>query len=54
MKNKETHSYLLINAVINKLCGRNGFDDWWHSLDSDTKLKIKTELSKIVLRWLDD
>ena len=38
----ETHKTL--GEILDALCGRNGFDDWWFNLDDDTEEEIEKEL----------
>ncbi len=34
--------------IIDSLCDRNGFDDWWYNLGDDTEKEITTELESII------
>jgi hypothetical protein len=37
-----------VNNIIDFLCDRGGFDDWWYNIDHSTKEEIKEELEKII------
>jgi hypothetical protein len=39
--------------IIDSLCDRNGFDDWWYNLDDDIEKEITTELESIIERRLN-
>jgi hypothetical protein len=34
--------------IIDALCNRNGFDDWWYNLDDDIEKEIVKELEDII------
>lgn len=36
----------IIFDIIQELCDRAGFDDWWHNLDSDIQEEIHEALVK--------
>ena len=38
--------------IIDLLCDRNGFDDWWDNLGDDIENEITTELESIIERRL--
>lgn len=42
-----------ISEIIDTLCNRNGFDDWWYNLDSSTEADIKVELFDIIYERLN-
>jgi hypothetical protein len=39
--------------IIDSLCDRSGFDDWWYNLDDDIEEEIITELESIIERRLN-
>jgi hypothetical protein len=39
--------------IIDSLCDRSGFDDWWYNLDDDIEKEITTELESIIERRLN-
>ncbi len=41
-----------VAEILDSLCDRNGFDDWWYNLDNDTELEIEKELEEIIKRRL--
>lgn len=52
---EETHlfsdapkSALTAQAILALLSDRQGFDDWWESIDSDTQIEIAEEIEAIV------
>jgi hypothetical protein len=40
--------------IIDSLCDRNGFDDWWNNLDDDIEEEITSELESIIERRVHD
>jgi hypothetical protein len=34
--------------IIDMLCDRKGFDNWWYSLDDDIENEIISEIEKII------
>ena len=34
--------------IIDSLCDRGGFDDWWYNLDDDIETEIISELENII------
>ena len=34
--------------IIDSLCDRSGFDNWWYNLDDDVESKIIAELESII------
>ena len=38
--------------IIDSLCERNGFDDWWYNLDEDITNEIEKEIEEIIKRRL--
>jgi hypothetical protein len=34
--------------IIDSLCDRNGFDDWWYNLGDDIEEEIITEFESII------
>lgn len=43
-----------VAEILDSLCDRNGFDDWWYNLDNDTELEIEKELEEIIKRRLSN
>jgi len=39
--------------IIDSLCDRNGFDDWWYNLDDEIENEITKELESIIKRRLN-
>lgn len=39
--------------IIDSLCDRNGFDDWWYNLGDDIEGEIENELFEIIDRRLN-
>jgi hypothetical protein len=39
--------------IIDSLCDRSGFDDWWYNLDNDIEEEIITELESIIEKRLN-
>jgi hypothetical protein len=39
--------------IIDSLCDRNGFDDWWYNLGDDIEEEIITELESIIEKRLN-
>ncbi len=39
--------------IIDSLCDRNGFDDWWYNLGDDIEKEITAELESIIERRLN-
>jgi len=39
--------------IIDSLCDRNGFDDWWDHLNDDIENEITLELESIIERRLN-
>jgi hypothetical protein len=42
-----------VSEILDALCNRNGFDDWWHNLDSTTEADIEVELFDIIYERLN-
>ena len=36
--------------LLDALCDRAGFDDWWYSLDNDVESEIEAELRSIIMK----
>ena len=34
--------------ILEMLCNRGGFDDWWENIDRDTAIEITKEIDKII------
>ena len=34
--------------IIDSLCDRGGFDDWWYNIDDDIEVEIISDLEKII------
>ena len=37
-----------VSEIIDTLCNRNGFSDWWYNLNSSAEADIKVELFDII------
>ena len=42
-----------VGEIIDTLCDRSGFDDWWYNLDDDIEKEIEKELESIIERRLN-
>ena len=42
-----------VSEILDSLCNRSGFDDWWYNLDDDTEKEIEKELRDIIERRLN-
>lgn len=42
-----------VSEILDSLCNRSGFDDWWYNLDDDTEKEIENELKDIIERRLN-
>ena len=42
-----------VAEILDSLCDRGGFDDWWYNLDDDTEKEIEQELRDIIERRLN-
>jgi hypothetical protein len=38
----------IIDEIINNLCDRSGFDDWWWNIGEDIQNEIKEEMLNII------
>lgn len=38
----------IVDATINTLLGRKGFDDWWDELDDETQDEIIEEVLELI------
>lgn len=38
----------IIDEIINNLCDRSGFDDWWWNIGEDIQDEIKEEMLNII------
>lgn len=38
----------IVNEIIDSLCDRGGFDDWWYNIETSIREEIKEELEKII------
>lgn len=34
--------------ILDSLCDRSGFDDWWYNLDDDTQEEIESSIEDII------
>jgi len=50
MISKKVEIKKCVGEIIDTLCNRNGFDDWWLNLDDDIEREIIEELLEIVER----
>jgi hypothetical protein len=39
-----------VGEIIDDLCNRSGFDDWWFNLDDETEKEITDKLEEIIKR----
>lgn len=39
---------MIVDAIIDELNGRSGFDHWWHEIDDNAKLEIREVLEQLV------
>ena len=46
MEKKEIKKAVL--KIIDSLCDRRGFDDWWYSIDDDIQNEIIEEIENII------
>ena len=37
-----------VAEIIDSLCDRNGFDDWWYNLDDEIENEIISSLEEII------
>lgn len=51
MMNKEIKKCVL--EIIDSLCERSGFDDWWYNLDEDITNEIQKEIEEIIEKRLN-
>ena len=51
MSNLEIKKCVL--EIIDSLCDRSGFDDWWYNLGDEIEGEIVTELETIIERRLN-
>ena len=42
-----------VAEILDSLCNRNGFDDWWYNLGDDIEEEIESELEEIIERRLN-
>ncbi len=43
---KKSEKVSIAYQIIDVLCNRGGFDDWWHNIDEDIQLEILEEMSE--------
>lgn len=43
----------IVNAVLNNLNGRAGFDGWWDDIDPETQEEIRESLTMLVQEKAD-
>jgi len=41
-----------VGKIIDSLCDRSGFDDWWYNIDDSIQEEIMAELENIILNRL--
>jgi hypothetical protein len=39
-----------VGEIIDTLCDRGGFDEWWYNLDGEVEIEITDKLEEIVKR----
>jgi hypothetical protein len=37
-----------VAEILDSLCDKSGFDDWWYNLDKNTAEKIEVEIEEII------
>ena len=42
-----------VGEIIDSLCDRNGFDDWWYNLDDEVEAEIISSLEEIVKKRIE-
>jgi hypothetical protein len=42
-----------VGEILDALCDRSGFDDWWYNLDDDISEEIEKELESIIEKRLN-
>ena len=42
-----------VSEILDSLCNRSGFDNWWYYLDDDIEKEIENELKDIIERRLN-
>jgi hypothetical protein len=43
----------LVQSIIENLCDRGGFDEWWYNIDDDIKREIRVEMRQTIEKWID-
>ena len=43
---KKSEKVSIAYQIIDVLCNRGGFDDWWRNIDEDIQLEILEEMSE--------
>jgi hypothetical protein len=51
MNNREIKK--CVSEILDSLCNRKGFDDWWYNLDEDIEQEIESELEEIIKQRLN-
>jgi hypothetical protein len=51
MNNREIKK--CVAEILDSLCNRNGFDDWWYNLSDDIEEEIEKDIESIIKRRLN-
>ena len=51
MNNREIKK--CVAEILDYLCNRNGFDDWWYNLSDDIEEEIEKDIESIIKRRLN-
>jgi len=43
---KQTEKESVAHQIINSLCDRKGFDDWWYNIDEDIQQSIIDDITE--------
>ena len=44
----------LSQTIIDTLCERKGFDNWWYDLDDDIQEEILEQIQENIAEWMDE
>lgn len=42
-----------VAEILDALCNRKGFDDWWYNLDDEIEMEIENQLCEIIKKRLN-
>lgn len=51
---KNTVADELSEMIIDALCERRGFENWWYDLEDEDQEEIYEELEEVIREWQDD